>query len=196
MIKKAGIILLILLLFSCSFLAASEEPRTELDPKGWWEAFWEGAYVSYDLYGRSVLLGNDDLNFGGGLSIGVETGNFLFQVYGQGDYFLFPLGSTGTAAALEFDIEAGVTLGWKFIKFWNFDVFLACDIGYFAQFVQTHYQPNGYTIGFNGIMLRPKLMTELNIGKYYGISVGVFYQFPLYPSYSRYQGVGIMVSIL
>ena len=153
------------------------------------------AALRYDLYGRSVLMG-DDLNFGGGISIGVETPNFVFEVYGQGDYFLFPLGSKGTAAALEFDIEAGITLGWKFLKFWHFDTYVACDIGYYMQFVQTHYQPDGYTIGFNGIMLRPKLMTELNIGKWYGISLGVFYQFPLYPGYDRYRGIGIMVSIL
>ena len=193
--KKLLFILLVAFFLISSAFATAADDET-LNPKGWWEAFWDGAYVSYDLYGRSVLMGNDDLNFGGGLSIGVETENFLFQVYGQGDYFLFPLGSTGTAAALEFDIEGGITLGWKFINFWHFDVFLACDLGYYAQFVQTHYQPGGYTLGFNGIMLRPKLMTELNIGRYYGISVGVFYQFPLYPSYSRYQGVGIMVSIL
>ena len=186
------------LFLACFSIYAADDVShdDELNPQGWWADFWDGAFVSYDLYGRSVLLGMSDLNFGGGLSIGVETENFIFQAYGQGDYFLFPLASTGTAAALEFDLEAGITLGWKFIKFWHFDVFIACDIGYFAQFVKTHYQPEGYTLGFNGIMLRPKLMTELNIGRYYGISVGVFYQFPLYPSYSRYQGIGLMVSIL
>ena len=194
--KKIGVVILLFLLFSFPLMANEEGDSTELDPEGWWAAFWHDASISYDLYGRSVLLGNDDLNFGGGLSIGVETENFLFQIYGQGDYYLFPLGSKGTAAALEFDLEAGITMGWKFIKFWNFDVFIACDLGYFLQFVQTHYQPGGYTLGFNGIMLRPKLMTELNIGKYYGISIGVFYQFPLYPSYERYQGLGLMVSIL
>ena len=92
--------------------------------------------------------------------------------------------------------ETGMSLGWKFLKFWAFDVYIACDIGYYMQLVETHYQPGKQTIGFNGIMLRPKLMTELNIGKWYGISLGVFYQFPLYPFYNRYQGVGIMVSIL
>ena len=70
------------------------------------------------------------------------------------------------------------------------------DLCYRMRFIQTHYQPDGYTIGFNGIMLRPKLMTELNIGKWYGISLGVFYQFPLYPGYDRYRGIGIMDSIL
>ena len=191
--KKITIAIIVIFL-SCSMLFSADELSEKLDPQGWWADFWDESFISYDLYMRSVLMGNS-LNAGGGLSIGVETDNFVFLVYGQGDYFFTPLGNT-YAASSEFGLEAGITLGWKFLKFWHFDTYIGCDLGYYAQFVKTHYQPEGYTLGFNGIMLRPKLMTELNIGKYYGISVGVFYQFPLYPSYSRYQGVGIMVSIL
>ena len=176
-------------------LYAAEPEKPELNPEGWWNALWEGVYPTYDLYIRSVLMGGS-LNFGGGFSVGAETPDFRFEGYLQGDYFMSPLGTEGTAAAMEIDLELGVSLGWKFLKFWNFDTYIACDIGYYMQFVETHYQPGRQTIGFNGIMLRPKLMTELNIGKWYGISVGVFYQFPLYPSYGRYQGVGILVSIL
>ena len=194
--KKFLIILTIILsVFISPVIAAEDEPSEELNPEGWWKALWDGVYPTYDLYVRSVLMGNS-LNFGGGFSIGAETPAFRFEYYLQGDYFMSPLGTSGTAAALEMDFETGLSLGWKFLKFWSFDVYVACDIGYYMQLVQTHYQPNRMTIGFNGIMLRPKLMTELNIGKWYGISVGVFYQFPLYPYYDRYQGVGIMMSIL
>ncbi len=192
--KKLVSILIITLLLIVP-LAAAEDNPDELDPEGWWNALWADVYPTYDLYARSVLMG-DSLNFGGGFSIGAETSAFRFEAYAQGDYFMNPLGSAGSLGLLEFDVEAGISLGWKFLKFWNFDVYVACDIGYFMQFVQTPYQPDYYTIGFNGIMLRPKLMTELNIGKWYGISVGVFYQFPLYPQYDRYRGVGIMLSIL
>lgn len=192
--KLIAIAALVLSLLAVPLYAA--EPETpELNPEGWWNALWEGVYPTYDLYIRSVLMGGS-LNFGGGFSVGAETPDFRFEGYLQGDYFMSPLGTEGTAAAMEIDLELGVSLGWKFLKFWNFDTYIACDIGYYMQFVETHYQPGRQTIGFNGIMLRPKLMTELNIGKWYGISVGVFYQFPLYPSYGRYQGVGIMVSIL
>ena len=192
--KLIAIAALVLSLLAVPLYAA--EPETpELNPEGWWNALWEGVYPTYELYIRSVLMGGS-LNFGGGFSVGAETPDFRFEGYLQGDYFMSPLGTEGTAAAMEIDLELGVSLGWKFLKFWNFDTYIACDIGYYMQFVETHYQPGRQTIGFNGIMLRPKLMTELNIGKWYGISVGVFYQFPLYPSYGRYQGVGIMVSIL
>lgn len=187
---------LIMIVLALSFpAAAAESEYVKLDPEGWWAALWDGVYPTYDLYARSVLFG-DSMNFGGGFTIGAETDLFRFEFYAQGDYFMSPLGSTGSLALLEFDIESGLSLGWKFMKFWSFDVYVACDIGYFMQFVITPYQSDSYTLGFNGIMLRPKLMTELNIGKWYGISVGVFYQFPLYPAYERYRGIGIMFSIL
>ena len=196
--KRVVFIVSMIIVLLCSSIYAEPTANNEevdLNPEGWWGALWEGAMPTYDLYVRSVLMG-DSLNFGGGFSLGVETDNFRFEGYLQGDYFMSPLGTEGSAAAMEMDFEAGISLGWKMLKFWHFDTYVGCDLGYFMQLVETHYQPGKQTIGFNGIMLRPKLVTELNIGKWYGISVGVFYQFPLFPAYSRYQGVGIMVSIL
>lgn len=193
--KKILMFLISLLLLTSPAFATEIESSEELNPKGWWAALWNGVYPTYDLYARSVLS-SDSTNVGGGFTIGAETDLFRFEYYAQGDYFLSPLGSDGSLGLLEFDVETGLSLGWKFLKFWHFDVYVACDIGYFMQFVQTPYQSESYTLGFNGFMLRPKLITELNIGKWYGISLGVFYQFPIYPAYSRYSGLGIMVSIL
>ena len=174
--KLSVIFLLFFVMLIPAFSSETETETAELNPKGWWAALWEGVYPTYDLYGRSVLF-TDSMNVGGGFTIGAETPMFRFEFYAQGDYFMAPLDSQGSLALLEFDVEAGLSLGWKFLKFWSFDVYVACD-------------------GFNGLMVRPKLMTELNIGKWYGSSVGVFYQFPVYPSYERYRGIGIMVSIL
>lgn len=194
--KKISVVfLLFFVMLIPAFSSETETETAELNPKGWWAALWEGVYPTYDLYGRSVLF-TDSLNVGGGFTIGAETSMFRFEFYAQGDYFMAPLDSQGSLALLEFDVEAGLSLGWKFLKFWSFDVYVACDIGYFMQVLITPYQSDSYTLGFNGLMVRPKLMTELNIGKWYGISVGVFYQFPVYPSYERYRGIGIMVSIL
>ena len=110
--KKFTICVAILIIF-CSSVFASDnnDESVELDPKGWWAALWDGVYPTYDLYMRSVLLG-DGLNAGGGFSIGAETDLFRFEVYAQGDYFLSPLGaSSGALALMEFDIEGGITLG-------------------------------------------------------------------------------------
>lgn len=201
-------IIVLLVLFVCILFpvfSSEENPvdqdvetvkEENLNPSGWWNDFWAGSHVTYDLYARSVLLQREGVNFGGGLSLGVKTPRFRFDTYFQGDYFMKPLGGEGGAAALEFDLEGGITLSWKFIEFWNFDTYVGCDIGYYAQFVRTHYQPETFTLGFNGLMIRPKLYTELNIGNWYGLSVAVFFQMPVYPVYSDYRGLGIMFSFV
>lgn len=189
--KKKFTAVLIILIFLAMPLMAEDD---ELNPKGWWSALFDDVFVTYDVYARSFLV-PDSLNAGGGFSIGAETSAFRFEAYGQGDYFITPLGSAKVASQ-EIAIEGGISLGWKFLSFWHFDTYIACDLGYFAQFVKNHIQPDSTILGANGIMLRPKLMTELNFGKYYGLSLGVFYQFTMYPSYSRYNGVGIIFSFV
>lgn len=205
---KKTILLLLIIIFMIVPLVAADAPSNPLEasqstgdvpklqPKGWWNDLWSGSHLTYDLYVRSVLLNHHSLNYGGGLSLGVKTSNLRVDTYFQGDYFLKPLGGEGGAAKMEFDLEPGISLYWKFIKFWNFDTYVGCDIGYYAQFVKTHYQPDYFTLGFNGLMIRPKLYTELNIGNWYGLSLAVFYQLPVYPSYSDYRGLGILFSFV
>lgn len=167
------------------------------DVAGWWSGLWEGAHFSYDGYFRSALL-RDNPTLGGGLSLGVETNMFKFESYAQADYFMAPLGGEGGAAALEFTWEAGINLNWKFLQFWGFNVWAACDIGYFGQMVKGFSYPpyDSYMLGANGLIIRPKLMTELKIAKYYGLTLGVFYQLPVYPAYADYNGLGIVFSIM
>ena len=107
------VMLLLLLISACILfpLSASEEDEGTLDPEGWWNALWDGVFPTYDLYVRSVLMG-DSLNFGGGFSVGAETPVFRFEWYLQGDYFMSPLETSGTAAAMEMDFETGISLGW------------------------------------------------------------------------------------
>ena len=108
--KKFLIILTIILsVFISPVIAAEDKTSEELNPEGWWKALWDGVYPTYDLYVRSVLMGNS-LNFGGGFSIGAETPAFRFEYYLQGDYFMSPLGTSGTAAALEMDFETGLSV--------------------------------------------------------------------------------------
>lgn len=188
-------IILVLLLILMAVPAFASDNERKLDPTGWWNALWEDSQFCYDLYARSSLLRNS-LSFGGGLSLGVETTQFRFDFYAQGDYFMTPVGVSGTVAALETDVETGLSLGWKFLKFWAFNTYLSCDIGYYAQFIIPQRYSSELTLVNNGLMIRPKLMTELKIAKYYGITMGVYYQFPLFPGYSDYRGFGIIVSIL
>lgn len=186
--------LLILLISALALLPLSAEEKYASDPEGWWTSLWSSSSFNYDIYVRSVML-RGGINAGGGLSFGITTDRFRFDLYGQGDYFLEPLGGQGGAALLEIDGEVGLTLGLRILSFWAFDTYIACDIGYYMQFLKTPYQDDIFTLGFNGLMVRPKLMTDLKIAKYYGIMMGVFYQIPIYPAYSDYAGFGIMLSI-
>lgn len=169
---------------------------TQPEKKSWWQSQVEEASFCYDLYFRTQMLRNATFSLGGGLNFGVETASFKFEFYGLGDYYLAPLGGSGGAASLEFSIEAGVMLGWKFMEVWRTRTYLCLDMGWYAQFAKIPQQPDDTFMGFNGIMFRPKIMTEIRISKHYAVSIGLFYQFPLYPAYSDYRCLGAMVSIL
>ena len=169
---------------------------SEGNPEGWWNALWTDAHFSYDLFAKSTLLRGENV-IGGGLSLGVETDKFRFEGYGQADYFMKPFGGNGGIAGLELCTEIGVNAAWKFLEFWSFDIWAGCDIGYFTQLVKgLPYPPyDELVMGYSGLMIRPKLLTELKIAKYYGLTLGFYYQIPVYPAYSDYKGLGIMLSI-
>lgn len=195
--KKILCLALAIYMLSGALVAAESSDRYAGDPAGWWNSLWNDAHFSYDGYARSTLLRGSQ-SFGGGLSLGVETDRFKFEGYGQVDYFMEPLGGNGGAAALELMWEAGINLNWKFMEFWAFDVWASCDLGYYSQVLKgLPYPPYDQLVtGFSGLMVRPKLMTELKIARYYGITLGVYYQFPVYPAYSDYRGLGIVLSIM
>ena len=168
----------------------------EGNPEGWWNALWNDAHFSYDLFAHSTLLRGENVP-GGGFSLGVETEKFRFETYGLGSYFMKPFAGNGGIAALEVGTELGIDMAWKFLEFWSFDVWATCNIGYYTQLVKgLPYPPyDELVMGYSGLMIRPRLLIELKIAKYYGLTAGVYYQMPVYPAYSDYSGLGIMFSI-
>ncbi|MDY4611578.1 MAG: hypothetical protein SPD11_13295 [Sphaerochaetaceae bacterium] len=166
------------------------------EKKSWWQSEVEEASFSYDLYFRTQMLRNATFSLGGGLNLGLQTASFKFEFYGLGDYYLAPLGGTGGAASLEFSIETGVMLAWKFMEVWRTRTYVCLDMGWYAQFAKIPQQPDDIFMGFNGIMFRPKIMTEIRISEHYAVSIGLFYQFPLYPAYSDYRCLGAMISFI
>lgn len=170
-----------------------EKPEEE---KKWWEKDIEKPMFSYDLFARAFM--NQDTNFGlgGGLSMGVQTDSFRFELYGLADYFMKPIGGSGGAASLELMVEAGTTFAWKFMEAWRTRTYVELDFGYYAQLVQIPQQPGETFLAYNGIMMRPKIVTHLQILKHWDLSMGLFYQVPLYPVYEPYNGLGIIFGIL
>ena len=177
--------------------AVESKYASEGNPEGWWNALWNDAHVSYDLFVQSTLLRGENVP-GGGLSLGVETDKFRFETYGMGNYFMKPFAGNGGIAGMEISAEVGIDAAWKFLEFWSFDVWATCSVGYFTQLVKgLPYPPyDEMVMGYSGLMIRPRLLVELKIAKYYGLTAGFYYQVHVYPGYSDYSGLGIMFSIM
>ena len=170
--------------------------ESEEEKKSWWQTEAESAGFLYDVYFRTVMLRHDTFTVGGGVNLGVETDSFQFAVYGLGDYFMSPLGGNGGAASLEYMVETGVMFSWKFVQAWVSRTYIAIDAGYFMQYAKIPQDTSTIFLANNGIMIRPKVYTLIQIGKYYNMSIGFFYQIPLYPVYTDYSGFGAFLSIL
>ena len=190
--KKLLTILLVLLL-SFSLFAEQAEETTE---KSWWQTTIEEASFMYDLYGRATMLREDTFSVGGGVNIGLETDSFQFAVYGLCDYFLDPLGGIGGAASFELMVESGALFAWKLAEAWISRSYVAVEVGYYMQFARIPQDPSITFFANNGFMIRPKFYTLLQISKHYNISIGIYYQMPLYPAYSDYKGIGVCLAIL
>ncbi len=174
-----------------------EKQDTQEEEISWWQREIEKADISYDLYLRMpVTYNTTTIGIGGGFNIGVKTASFKFELYTLGDYFLSPHGSNGGVQSLDFMIEPGMMFAWKILEVWRTRTYIALDIGYFMQFASLPWYPEEIFLAENGVMLRPKVMTEIVIGKHYDMSIGIFYQFPIYPDYSGYRGFGVMFAVL
>lgn len=162
----------------------------------WWDSEIEKAHFSYDVYFRSFKNRGSNFSVGGGLNIGLQTSSFKFELYGLGDYFLKPLGGEGGAASLEYMLEVGGMLAWKFMEVWRTRTYICLDVGYFMQFASIPRAPKDIFMAMNGIMIRPTVKTYFQISKNYDMSLGLFFQTPLYPVYNDYRGVGVIIGIL
>ena len=169
---------------------------TKKNDKNWWKSEAETASFIIDLFGRATMLRKDTFAVGGGLNLGLETESFQFAVYGLGDYFLSPIGGSGGAASLEYMAEGGVMFSWKLAQAWISRSYVAIDVGYFMQYAKIPQDTTRIFLANNGIMFRPKFYTLLQIGKHYNVSIGLYYQIPVYPKYEDYKGIGAYISIL
>lgn len=190
---KRFILLLIAILVALVPLAA-EEVEEELE---WWEVPPEKPEITYDLFARATMVRGNTPAIGGGFDIGLRTNSFKFEIYALGDYYMNPLGGNGGAATLEFSVEPGITFAWKLMQVWRTRTYIELDVGYYMQFAQIPQNPGaGIFMAHNGLMLRPKVVTEFQIARHYKMAIGLYYQFPIMPAYDEYRGLGVMFSVL
>ena len=172
------------------------EIKKTQEEKSWWQNEVETASFMYDVYFRATMLRENTFALGGGVNIGLETETFQFAFYGIGDYFMAPVGGQGGAASLEYMVETGAMFSWKFVEAWISRTYIAIDAGYFMQFAKIPQDTTKIFLANNGIMIRPKVYTLLQISKHYNISIGFYYQIPLYPAYNDYKAFGAYLAIL
>ena len=164
--------------------------------KGWWQTQIEEASSFNDIFFRASMVRDSSLSYGGGVNIGLESPSFQFALYTLGDYFPSPLGGQGGGATLEYMVETGVMFSWKLIEVWISRSYLALDCGYYMQYAKIPQDDSRIFLANNGLMLRPKFYTLLQIGKHYNVSIGLYYQIPVYPVYNDYKALGAFISVL
>ncbi len=188
------IILLVLFILFALIPMFADDPEDNLE---WWEVPPEKPELTYDLFARATLVRGNKVAVGGGFDIGLRTNSFKFEIYALGDYYLDPLGGIGGAATLEFSVEPGITFAWKLMQVWRTRTYIELDVGYYMQFAQIPQNTAaGIFMAHNGLMMRPKVVTEIQIARHYKMAIGLYYQFPLLPAYSEYRGLGVMFSVL
>lgn len=172
------LLLLLVVLIACFTLSASISP-------------------SYDAFFRATIVRDSQLAVGGGVSGGVDIGRTRLSLYFLGDYYQDALGGDGFAANREFSLEPGVSAEWQLCQVWKMKIWAGLDIGCFMQFANVWQDPDAGTVfGTKGIMARAKLTAEFAFVKYWGMSLGVYYQLPLAPDYDDYRGLGFLLSIV
>lgn len=189
---KKFITILLVLTLAFSLFADTQDTQS----KSWWQSTIEDATFMHNVFLRATMVRENSFALGGGINIGLETDTFQFALYGLGDYFPDPIGGLGGAASLEYMIESGAMFAWKLAEAWISRSYIAVDFGYYMQFAIIPQDPSTLFLAKNGFMIRPKFYTLLQITKTYSMSIGLYYQIPLYPQYSDYKGVGVILAIL
>lgn len=150
----------------------------------------------FDLSLQTTLVRKMDLVYGGTIAMGYRDRTYLYSVYGRFDYFTAPLGSsTGRLATIEMNIEAGMNFAFVIsAQDWQ-ESKLSIDVGYYMQWYERSGLQNVFFLGYNGLMLRPKLSARVNL-PLLKLEIGLYYQSAVLPRYSDYDGWGFYISLL
>ena len=143
----------------------------------------------------ATLVRQSDSAYGGTFGIGYRVGNLESYIYGRYTQMMKPLGSSsGQFGQLEIAFEPGFTFRASILKQGRTEIYLGADIGYYMQYIQT--ATDTYTsLTYNGLMLRPTVSYAYRIGKKYSVELSLFYQAPISPAYTDYNGWGVSIGL-
>lgn len=141
------------------------------------------------LYGYPTVGGTWDMG------IGIDT--VTIAGYIRYLHFFKPLGSdTGNLYKGEEMGEIGISMKIRIYELGRFNVNIGINTGWYQQWLMYLSGGNVYNLVNNGLIIRPEGSIGWNwIGRW-NMELGLFYQAPLYPSYSGYEGWGMFLKLL
>ncbi len=199
MMKKVITVLLVCLL-SCSLLF-SESSLSDSDKEeliALLDEYMNGgeklSYVVHLSVDSAMVYGFPTL--GGILDIGVAFDTVTISGYLRYEHFFKPLGSdTGKLALGEEFGEAGLSMKIKIYEKDRFSVNVGINTAWYQQWLMLRSNAGTYNLTNNGLLIRPEASIGWRLFGPWTVQLGLYYQTPLYPSYSGYQGWGCFARI-
>ena len=140
------------------------------------------------LYGYPTLGGTFDL--------GLNIDTVSISAYLRFEHLFRPMGSnTGKLVVAEEMGELGLSFKVRVYELSRFNVSLGINTGWYQQWIMLSSNAGIYNLVHNCIMIRPECNIGWRLIGKWNIELGLFYQTPLYPSYSGYQGWGVQVKL-
>ncbi len=182
------------MVFAASSLSESdkEELKAILD-----EYMTEGEKLSYVCHlsvDSAMIYGFPTL--GGILDLGVAFDTVTISGYLRYEHFFKPLGSdTGKLVRGEEFGEAGLSMKIRIYEKDRFSVNVGINTAWYQQWLMLTSSAGTYNLTNNGLLIRPEASIGWRLFGPWTVQLGLYYQTPLYPSYSGYQGWGCFAKI-
>ncbi len=182
------------MVFAASSLSESdkEELKAILD-----EYMTEGEKLSYVCHlsvDSAMIYGFPTL--GGILDLGVAFDTVTISGYLRYVHFFKPLGSdTGMLVRGEEFGEAGLSMKIRIYEKDRFSVNVGINTAWYQQWLMLTSSAGTYNLTNNGLLIRPEASIGWRLFGPWTVQLGLYYQTPLYPSYSGYQGWGCFAKI-
>lgn len=155
-----------------------------------------GLYI--DIYATGKLVRSTDFAAGGGFAAGYYGNGLTVALYANASYVFNP-GGGPLALNMEILAEPGLRLSWRFFRSGMLSTDISLDTGFLTAWGlnRTFGEQWKFYLVYPGIVTRPGLTMNLDLGGGFAFSLGIFYQMAVYPRYvgSEYDGFGIVLRL-
>ncbi len=134
---------------------------------------------------------------GGAVDIGIGIDTIDITAYMRYHHVFRPLGSnTGALVSGEEFGEVGLSMRVKIYELGRFNIRLGVSTGWYQQWLMYAFNEGTYNLVNNGMIIRPEASIGFRFIRNWSMSIGFFYQSPVYPTYSGYEAWGWYVKLI